>query len=187
MKDAKGGSRTPVMPDVADMERAFIVSSSHLALPGNEDLSEFEFALTVVNHAFHRWMSRGMAAAGLPDLSALDTLILHSVTHRNREKSISDLMFTLNLSERHYLNYALKKLDEHGLIQRRRQGKEVFVSTTQKGREACMEYARLRRICLLEHIPQNREVGDVTIAEVAKALRVLTGFYEQAARSAASL
>ncbi|GAA4487855.1 winged helix DNA-binding protein [Gluconacetobacter asukensis] len=169
------------------MERAFIVSSSHLASPGNEDLSEFEFALTVVNHAFQRWVVRGMAAANLPDLSPLDALILHSVNHRHRQKSISDLMFTLNLSERHYLNYAMKKLDRLGLITRRRDGKEVFVGTTEKGRAVCEDYARIRKVCLLELIPPDRSPGGVKIGEVAKALRVLTGFYEQASRSASSL
>ncbi|MBB2190273.1 winged helix DNA-binding protein [Gluconacetobacter azotocaptans] len=190
MTDVKTGKTrklTPKAPDVAEMERAFIVSSSHLATPGNEDLSEFEFALTVVNHAFQRWVVRGMAAAGLPALSPLDALILHSINHRNREKSLSDLMFTLNLSERHYLNYAMKKLDDLGLVTRRRHGKEVFVSATEKGRGCCEEYARLRRFCLLELIPPDRMTAGVPIVDVAKALRVLTGFYEQASRSAASL
>ncbi|AZV40524.1 MULTISPECIES: winged helix DNA-binding protein [Komagataeibacter] len=168
-------------------QRPFIISSSHLASPGQEDVSEFEFALTVVNHAFQRWVARGMASAGLPELSPLDALILHSANHRNRSKSISDLMFTLNLPERHYLNYAMKKLDELGLIVRTRRGKEVFVGATKKGQEYCEKYARIRRICLLELMPADRQVGDVAIEDVAKALRVLTGLYEQASRSAASL
>jgi len=177
----------PPLPDIAEVERAFIVSSLHLTEPGHEGLSEFEFALTVVNHAFQRWVTRGMAAAGLPELSPLDALILHCIRHRHREKSIADVMFTLNLSERHYLNYAIKKLDGAGLITRRRQGKEVFLGATDKGRDACTEYARLRRFCLLELIPRDRKVAGLEIGDVAKALRVLTGFYEQASRSAASL
>lgn len=167
--------------------RTFIISSSHLASPGNEDLSEFEFALTVVNHAFQRWVTHCMTAVGLPELSALDSLILHSINHRNREKSISDLMFTLNLSERHYLNYAMKKLEELELITRRRQGKEAFVATTQKGRKICGDYAELRKVCLLDLVPADRSAAGVAIGDIAKALRILTGFYEQASRSAASL
>jgi predicted MarR family transcription regulator len=188
-KRKQSGVAAPTAPAGAPPaeERAFIVSSSHLATPGNEDLSEFEFALTVVNHAFQRWVVRGMAVAGLPDLSPLDALILHSVHHRGRRKSISDLMFTLNLSERHYLNYAMKKLDALGLITRTRAGKEVFVSATEKGRRVCEDYARIRKACLLELVPSDRRAGGTAIAEVAKALRVLTGLYEQASRSAVSL
>ncbi|MBB2196631.1 winged helix DNA-binding protein [Gluconacetobacter dulcium] len=171
----------------AGTSRPFIVSSSHLATPGNEDLSEFEFALTVVNHAFQRWVTHCMTAVGLPELSALDSLILHSINHRHREKSISDLMFTLNLSERHYLNYAMKKLEELDLITRRRQGKEAFVATTEKGRTICGSYAELRKVCLLDLVPADRKAAAVPIGDIAKALRVLTGFYEQASRSAASL
>ncbi|AFW02591.1 transcriptional regulator [Gluconobacter oxydans] len=177
----------PPAPDTTAIERAFIVSSSHLATPGNEDLSELEFALTVMNNAFQRWVQRCMAAVGLPELSVLDTLILHSINHRHREKSIPDLMFTLNLTERHPLNYSMKKLDELGLIERRKQGKEVFLHTTERGRQYCQDYARLRRVCLLELAPSDRKVGGVPISDVAKALRVLTGFYEQASRSAVSL
>ncbi|MFT8775229.1 MAG: winged helix DNA-binding protein [Gluconacetobacter liquefaciens] len=188
-EDSHGKKQAEDRSDLQATEatRSYIVSSSHLATPGSEDLSEFEFALTVVNHAFQRWVARGMTAAGLPELSPLDGLILHAVHHREREKSISDLLLTLNLSERHYLNYAMKKLDELGLITRRKQGKEVFVSATEKGRTACAEYARLRRFCLLELIPSDRKVAGVPISDLAKALRVLTGLYEQASRSAASL
>ncbi|WP_246789424.1 winged helix DNA-binding protein [Acetobacter nitrogenifigens] len=167
--------------------RPFIVSSSHLATPGSEDLSEFEFSLTVANNAFQHWIVRCMAAAGLPDLSAIETLILHHVNHRAKEKSIPDLMFALNISERHYLNYAMKKLDARGLIERRKQGKEVFVRTSAAGAGYCAEYARLRNVCLLELVPDDRRVGGTVIAEVAKALRILNGFYEQASRSVSSL
>ncbi|AQS85818.1 MAG: winged helix DNA-binding protein [Acetobacter aceti] len=168
-------------------QRPFIVSSSHLATPGSEDLSEFEFSLTVMNNAFQHWIVRCMTAAGLPELSALETLLLHHINHRSKEKSIPSLMFALNISERHYLNYAMKKLDERGLIERRKQGKEVFVWTSAKGVAYCEEYARLRNVCLLELVPDDHCVGGITIAEVAKALRIINGFYEQASRSVSSL
>lgn len=179
--------KTPPCTQSPDNKKPYIVSSSHLASPGYEDVSAFEFALTVMNNAFQRWMTRASAVAGLPELSALDILVLHSINHRDREKSIADLMFTLNLSERHYLNYAMKKLDDLGLITRHRRGKEVYLKATLKGREYCTDYARVRSACLLDLLPEDMEHGGVALGEVARAMRVLTGFYEQAARSAASL
>lgn len=186
--------KTPASPRKArtrkhmpESEAPYIVSSSHLASPGYEDVSAFEFALTVVNNAFQRWMTRASAVAGLPELSALDVLVLHSINHRDREKSIADLMFTLNLSERHYLNYAMKKLEDLGLITRHRRGKEAYLKVTPKGRNYCTQYARVRSACLLDLLPADLEPGGVALGEVARAMRVLTGFYEQAARSAASL
>jgi predicted MarR family transcription regulator len=63
-----------------------IVSSAHLASGQSQELSELEFGLIVAGNAFNRWMVRCMNAAGLPELSPLDILVLHSVNHRNRAK-----------------------------------------------------------------------------------------------------
>lgn len=187
-RELPGSSRkAPVQNNTVESDKLYIVSSSHLASPGYEDVSAFEFALTVINNAFQRWMTRASAVAGLPELSALDVLVLHSINHRDREKSIADLMFTLNLSERHYLNYAMKKLDDLGLITRHRRGKEAYLKVTPKGSDYCAEYARVRSACLLDLLPADLEPGGVALGEVARAMRVLTGFYEQAARSASSL
>ena len=45
-----------------------IISSSHLVSEKAVELSEFEFGLIIANNAFERWMTRCMAAAGVPDL-----------------------------------------------------------------------------------------------------------------------
>ena len=49
-----------------------IVSSSHLVSEHSPELSEFEFGVTIANNAFQRWIVRGMAAVGYPDLSPND-------------------------------------------------------------------------------------------------------------------
>ncbi len=61
-----------------------IVSSAHLVSEKAAELSELEFGMTIANNAFHRWMVRAMTAAGHPDLSAMDVLVLHTVYHRPR-------------------------------------------------------------------------------------------------------
>src|SRR5690606_4053370 len=63
-----------------------IVSSAHLAEGGSPGMSEVEYGLILASHAFSRWMVRCMAAAGLPGLSPIEVLILHSTRHRDREK-----------------------------------------------------------------------------------------------------
>ncbi|HKA80749.1 MAG TPA: transcriptional regulator, partial [Xanthobacteraceae bacterium] len=52
-----------------------IVSSAHLATGLMPALSELEFGLILLGHAFNRWMVRCAAAAGIADLSALDVLV----------------------------------------------------------------------------------------------------------------
>ena len=55
--------------DTSDNARPLgpVVSSAHLADSGLPELSEMEFALTMANHAFQRWMVRCMTAAGCRD------------------------------------------------------------------------------------------------------------------------
>lgn len=65
-----------------------IVSSAHLVSPHSAEMSEFEFGLIVAGNAFHRWIVHCMAAAGLKDLTPLDVLVLHHVTHRARIKNL---------------------------------------------------------------------------------------------------
>src|SRR3990172_6523935 len=76
--------------------RAPIVSSAHLVSPKSAEMSEFEFGLIVAGNAFHRWIVHCMSAAGLKDLTPLDVLVLHHVTHRARNKRFADICFIIN-------------------------------------------------------------------------------------------
>lgn len=166
-------------------KRDYIVSSAHLADPGAEELSEFEFGLILAHNAFERWVVRCMAAAGYPDLSKIDILVLHSIHHRGRPKRLADLCFVLNIEDSHVVNYALRKLTQLDLIARARPGKEVFYATTATGDEACARYRDVRQACLLA-VP-TPPVGGTGLGETAGLLRALSGLYDQAARAATSL
>ena len=166
-------------------KRDYIVSSAHLADPGAEELSEFEFGLILAHNAFERWIVRCMAAAGYPDLSKIDILVLHSIHHRGRPKRLADLCFVLNIEDSHVVNYALRKLTQLGLIARARPGKEVFYATTATGDEACARYRDVRQACLLA-VP-TPPVAGTGLGDTAGLLRALSGLYDQAARAATSL
>ena len=166
-------------------KRDYIVSSAHLADPGAEELSEFEFGLILAHNAFERWIVRCMAAAGYPDLSKIDILVLHSIHHRGRPKRLADLCFVLNIEDSHVVNYALRKLTQLGLIARARPGKEVFYATTATGDEACTRYRNVRQACLLA-VPMP-PVGSTGLGDTAGLLHALSGLYDQAARAATSL
>ena len=167
-------------------KKTSIVSSAHLAGPGAEGLSAFEYGLIVASGAFQRWTVRCMAAAGLNDLSHLDVLVLHSVNHRDRDKRAADICFVLDIEDTHTVTYALKKLVRMGLVERERRGKESFFSASKTGRKACETYAEVRETCLLEALSvlglKNEDLEDA-----AGRLRALSGLYDQAARAAASL
>ena len=163
-----------------------IVSSAHLVSPRSAEMSEFEFGLIVAGNAFHRWIAHCMSAAGLKDLTPLDVLVLHHVTHRARDKRLADICFIMNVEDTHLINYALKKLLALGVVGARKNGKEVTYASTEAGRKYVERYREIRESCLINALKAddglNRDIG-----ELARLLRVLSGMYDQAARAAASL
>lgn len=163
-----------------------IVSSAHLVSPRSAEMSEFEFGLIVAGNAFHRWIAHCMSAAGLKDLTPLDVLVLHHVTHRARNKRLADICFIMNVEDTHLINYSLKKLQNIGVVASSKSGKEVTYAATPAGRGYVERYREIRERCLINALNAddslNRDIG-----ELARLLRVLSGIYDQAARSAASL
>jgi predicted MarR family transcription regulator len=162
-----------------------IVSSAHLVSPRSAEMSEFEFGLIVAGNAFNRWVVHCMSAAGLSDLTPLDVLVLHHVSHRARDKRLSDICFIMNIEDTHLINYALKKLQGLGVVASRKNGKEVTYASTESGNQYVQRYRDIRESCLIDALKAddslNRDIG-----ELARLLRVLSGVYDQAARSAAS-
>lgn len=171
---------------VPAMKTAPIVSSAHLVSEHSAEMSEFEFGLIVAGNAFHRWIVHCMTAAGLRDLTPLDVLVLHHVTHRARDKRLADICFIMNIEDTHLVNYSLKKLQGMEVVQSNKSGKEVTYSSTALGMEHVKRYREVRERCLIEALHAdaslNRDIG-----ELARLLRVLSGVYDQAARAAASL
>lgn len=168
-----------------------IVSSAHLVSEKAAGLSEFEYGLFVASNAFARWIVRCMAAAGYPELGALDVWVLHSVNHRERAKKLADLCFVLNVEDTHTVNYALKKLARLGLVAGERRGKEIFYTASEAGQEACAKYREVREACLVQAFEAMAGEGvaalDRDVSDAANLLRALSGLYDQAARSATSL
>lgn len=168
---------------MSDSQQA-IVSSSHLVSPKSAEMSELEYGLIVSWNAFSRWAVRCMAAAGVPDLTITDVLVLHHINHRARNKKLADICFVLNYEDTHVVNYSLKKLLAAGLAVGDKVGKEVFYRPTDKGEEAVKKYREIREQCLLSSVEgeMNPHIG-----ELARFLRLMSGMYDQAARAASSL
>lgn len=163
-----------------------VVSSAHLANSSLPALSEVEFALTMANNAFQRWIVRCMSAAGGPAMSPLEVLIVHLVHHRERPKTLADICLVLNIEDTHLANYAIKKLVEHGLVKAGRSGKEKTISITSKGADLCNRYREVREALVVRAA---RQLGHdpADISRMAALMRTLSGAYDQAARAAASL
>jgi predicted MarR family transcription regulator len=162
-----------------------IVTSQHLVSPKSPELSEVEFGLAIVFHAYSRWMVRCMAAAGFADTAALDVLVLHHVNSQDQEKKLADICFVLNVEDTHVVSYALKKLVGMGLVEGSRRGKEVYFRTNERGRQACERYRQVRETCLMPGFAGTDE-ENARLGDTASLLRTLSGRYDQAARAAAA-
>ena len=178
-----------------DQTHKLIVSSSHLVSEKAVELSEVEYGLIVASNAFGMWIIKAMSVAlaemeQSADLGVLDILCLHSVNHRGRAKKLADICFKLNVDDSHTVNYALKKLVKYGLVQSEKQGKEVFYGTTKQGQALCMAYRDVRESCLVDEYAAfdggSGKPNAASLSEVARQLRLLSGLYDQAARSATS-
>ncbi|MGJ8546603.1 MAG: winged helix DNA-binding protein [Sulfitobacter sp.] len=163
-----------------------IVSSRHLAEGEAWEASEFEYGLIIAFNAFSRWMTRCMAAAGNPDLTPLDILVLHNTNSRGREKRLNDICFLLNIEDTHTVNYALRKLLKAELLVSEKRGKEVFYRTSETGAGLCSAYRDVRQSCLLDGITRMDMSGE-DLRVLAAQLRRLSGQYDQASRAATSL
>ncbi len=186
MARSRLASSSPARASGAGAARQPIVSSAHLVSPQSAEMSEFEFGLIVASNAFHRWVVHCMAAAGLKDLMPLDVLVLHHVTHRARDKRLSDICFIMNIEDTHLVNYALKKLVALGMVASSKQGKEVTYAATAVGDQHVQRYREIREQCLIQALHADDALNS-DIGTLARLLRMLSGMYDQAARSAASL
>lgn len=163
-----------------------IVSSAHLAEGGSPAMSEVEYGLILASHAFSRWMVRCMAAAGLPGLSPIEILILHSIRHRDREKKLADICLVLDIEDTHIATYAIRKLEKAGLLTTGKAAKEKTVKITAKGAEACAHYAQIRERLLVDSTA-NARPSEETLSELAALLRFMSGAFNRATRSAITL
>ena len=184
--EKRGGGKSPRAG-----ARKAIVSSAHLVSERAAELSAFEYGLYIASNAFERWIVRCMAAAGRPELGALDVMVLHSVNHRARDKRLADICFVLNIEDSHTVNYALKKLARLGLVVGDKRGKEIFYATSKEGEALCLKYREVREACLVNAFSvfaggQDEDLN-AEIGQAADLLRALSGLYDQAARSATSL
>jgi len=163
-----------------------IVSAAHLASPTSLELSEFEFGLTIANNSFQRWMLHCSNAAGLSELTPQDVLIIHHINHRGKAKRIADIGFILNQEDTHTISYSVRKLTSLGLVEGKKQGKEIFHSTTEQGADFCQRYREVREACLIKAL-KAMNMDNEQLGKLAEMLRTLSGVYDQASRAAASL
>jgi len=115
-----------------------------------------------------------------------DSRLAHTINHRGKAKKLADICLVLNVEDTHTVNYAVKKLERAGLVKAQRGGKEKALAVTPKGEAACRAYRDIREALLVQSV-KSTGLDEAALSKVASTMRALSGHYDQAARSAATL
>jgi predicted MarR family transcription regulator len=167
--------------DSTDLDRRW-----HLAQNEHEiDVTELEFALMRVGESFARWQGECFAASSGFAASGSENALLHVIRLHERPKPLKELARLTNRDDLPNLQYALRKLVKLGLIKQAGARSNVVYSVTERGRQVTDRYAELRTKLLIEFTRSVTGVSD-RFQQTTQTLNLLTGFYEQAARVAAT-
>lgn len=161
----------------------------HLAKdPIELHVTELEFGFMRVLEAFSRWVAAADQVVGLGELKHSEHIILHVIRMQSRPKSGVTIARLLNRDDLPNIQYNLRKLEGIGLIEKHKEtsGKVLTYSVTEKGEKLTDEYSELRSRILINKIKSLNDF-DHRIEDATELLSMLTGIYEESARSCASM
>jgi predicted MarR family transcription regulator len=161
----------------------------HLANDETEfKVTELEFALMRVIEAFGRWVAAADEMVGLSELKHAEHIILHVIRMQNRPKSGATIARLLNRDDLPNIQYSLRKLESIGLIQKNKEAgsKNHTYSITKLGEDLTNEYSRMRSEILIKKFRSIAEF-DGRVEDATELLAIITGIYEESARSSVSL
>ncbi len=157
----------------------------HLANSATEVLvTEFEWGLIRLYEAFARWVQTTSSLLIDEDIKFAEHLILHIIRMHNRPKNSITIARMMNRDDLANLQYSLRKLEAAGLISKSKDktGKSFSYVVTDKGKQITDGYANIRSDLLIRAISTISDIDD-RMAEMTKMVSVLTGIYEEMARS----
>lgn len=160
----------------------------HLARDeGEARLTAFESRLERVVHAYHRWKSACLDAVADEKFAGNDVAVLNVIRMRERPKSRVEIARLLNRDDTSNIQYALRKLLRAQLIEKvdAVARKTATYRTTPKGIEVTEAYADLRNELLIGMTGRLDDDG-AALREAGDLLDVMSGFYDQAAKLAAT-
>ncbi|MCC5988671.1 MAG: winged helix DNA-binding protein [Pararhodobacter sp.] len=159
----------------------------HLAQDDTEvDFTELEFALMRCFEGFGRWQSECLASVSALAATGPENALLHIIRMNDRPKSIKELARLTNRDDVPNIQYSLRKLIGAGLVLREGSGRSgVTYQVTEEGRRVTDEFGMLRRRLLIAAIENLPGMTD-RLAEATRTLNLLSGIYEEVARTAAT-
>lgn len=160
----------------------------HLAKNDTEfRITEYEYAVVRFYEAFVRWVTSAGAVVADADIKFSEHLILHVIRMQDRPKNSSTIARLINRDDIPNVQYSLRKLEAANLIKKsyEKGSKTPNYTMTPLGEKVTDEYARLRSEILVSSI---KSIGNIDerITDTTQLLSVMTGIYEEMARSSAT-
>ncbi|MCA1299118.1 winged helix DNA-binding protein [Stappia indica] len=161
--------------------------SWHLArTPEEVDVAEFEYALMRAFEAFGRWQTECLASSIEFSATGPENALLHIIRMNDRPKTIHDLANMTNRVDVPNIQYSLRKLKQAGLIESSGSGRSgVTYAVTELGRKVTDRFADVRSELLVAAVSHVSGL-DKGLQGSTRTLELMTGIYEQAARTAAT-
>lgn len=147
-------------------------------------LTRAELAMIRALEAFSRWcvfLHKGISDSAL---AAHDVWLLHSIRMRGDVQNLSELLLFLNRTDVSTLQYSLKKLEQHGLVERvvGHSRREAGYRLSPTGRKATDAYAELRETLMVGLVAEVNNFGPA-LEQAASAMERLTGLYDQSVQT----
>jgi predicted MarR family transcription regulator len=160
-----------------------LYEQTHLSRKDETAFIEFEFALHHIVESFGRWTTDLHEHVSGQAMPAQDVSLLQMVRMKDTAKSATEIGKYLNRTDSANVLYGLRKLEKAGLIEKTPgPPRETTYQVTAAGREVTDLYAAKRRELLLSLIDRLSGSQDV-FSDVNKTLWLMSGLYEQAART----
>jgi predicted MarR family transcription regulator len=160
-----------------------LYQQTHLSREDETAFIEFEFALHHIAEAFGRWSTELHQHVSGQAMPVQDVSLLQIVRMKDTPKSAAEIGKYLNRTDSANVLYGLRKLEKAGMIEKSPgPPRETTYQVTASGRDVTDRYAAKRRDMLLSLIDRMAGSGDM-FADVNRTLWLMSGLYEQAART----
>jgi predicted MarR family transcription regulator len=160
-----------------------LYQQTHLSREDETAFIEFEFALHHIAEAFGRWSTELHQHVSGQAMPVQDVSLLQIVRMKDTPKSAAEIGKYLNRTDSANVLYGLRKLEKAGMIEKSPgPPRETTYQVTASGRDVTDRYAAKRRDMLLSLIDRMAGSGDM-FANVNRTLWLMSGLYEQAART----
>jgi len=166
-----------------ELEEMGLYQQTHLSQEDETAFIEFEFALHHIIEAFGRWSTELHEHVSGRVMPVQDVSMLQIIRMKDAPKSATEIAKYLNRTDSANVLYGLRKLEKLGLIEKSPgPPRETTYQVTAEGRDITDRYAAKRRELLLSLIDRMSQSGSM-FEGVNRALWLMSGLYEQAART----